>query len=173
MLCCWSQTSVGSQTWHRSRIWGWSRRLSTLVWLSLGHRSWPLSSGAVRSSRSRKKCPHWKLEVREEIRDSDSPPYIHPVALPSHRGDGPVQASFHLPPDEGVTAVDGHNIWSWSVIKHKDGDGTELNILTLLLWLFFPLHPLHCCRPASVFTNHLLDGEARGGCWLVWWHADH
>ena len=39
-----------------------------------------------------------------------SPAYIHPVALPGNRGDGPVQASFQLPPDDRVTAVDGHHV---------------------------------------------------------------
>lgn len=39
-----------------------------------------------------------------------SPAYIHPVALPSNRGDGPVQASLHLPLDERVAALYGNHI---------------------------------------------------------------
>lgn len=43
----------------------------------------------------------------------ETPAYIHLVALPSNRGDGPVQASLHLPLDEWVAAINGHNIWPW------------------------------------------------------------
>lgn len=36
--------------------------------------------------------------------------HIHPVALSSHGGDGPVQASLHLPLQKRLAAVNGHHI---------------------------------------------------------------
>lgn len=127
MLFCWNQTSAGSQRGHRNSIWGWRRCLSTQVWLLLVHQFWcggflRRSSPVVQSSQSgirRKKkitsqstYNHWT-----NVKVTQSPAYIHPVALPGDGGDGPVQASLHLPLDERVVAVNGHHVllqhWSW------------------------------------------------------------
>lgn len=36
--------------------------------------------------------------------------HVHPVALSSHGGDGPVQAPLHLPLQKRVSAVQRHHI---------------------------------------------------------------
>lgn len=72
-----------------------------------------LCSSSLKSTWEKMPPLKTKSKTTNKTLNPDAPPYVHPVALPSHRGDGPVQASFHLPLDERVTAVDGHNIRPW------------------------------------------------------------
>lgn len=44
------------------------------------------------------------------LKVTERPAYIHPVALPNNRGDGPVQSFLHLPLDERIAAIDGHHV---------------------------------------------------------------
>lgn len=64
------------------------------------------------------------VEKNPKTTEARRPAYIHPVALPSNRGDGPVQASLQLPPDERVSAVDGHHVRPWN--DNKGGETSEL-----------------------------------------------
>lgn len=117
---------MGNQREHQSSIWGWRRRLSTQVWLLWVCQLWcgcfllP-NSPVVQSSQSVKRKSHFQCQstkhgnswnVLNNIKVTErpwSPAYIHPVAFPSNRGDGPVQASLHLPLDERIVAVYGHH----------------------------------------------------------------